>query len=377
MSSKKYGILASVVDELCAGRDDVARRLLSHLLEECGPNGPAEDIQYFIFASALAKRLSWERHEEINLYLRQFGETQISLFNLVAQHLPTVALAGRVGNEVLAGFMAGQEVVTLLDLGIGSGRQEVELLRLLAARGELPRMLNVIAVEPDAGSLIQSGSDLAVAADEVGLPLDFTPVHKLVEELDSGDWAWFASFPGPLVVNAAFALHHVRDGEGDRARDDLFRRLRSAGAQVVVLCEPNSDHFTSSLRERFDNAWHHFGTTFRLIDSLGLPREETAAMKVFFSREIEDILGSHEDTRYERHEPLESWMSRMRDAGFAPAADLTGVSPAEGLVRVVPRTGYVGLDYHDETLVAILCATADVPARTKVAEPELAAVRAG
>src|SRR5206468_3737092 len=161
-------------------------------------------------------------------------------FNLVAQHLPTVALAGRVGNEVLAGFLAGQEVATLLDLGIGTGRQEVELLRLLAQRGELPQMLHVVAVEPDAGSLIQSGSDLAIVADELGVALDFTPVHKLVEELDEGDWAWFASFPGPLVVNAAFALHHVRGGEGGRARDEVFRRLRAAGAQAVVLCEPNS-----------------------------------------------------------------------------------------------------------------------------------------
>jgi hypothetical protein len=366
MNTKKFGILASVVDELAAGRDDVARRLLSHLLEECGADATGEDLQYYIFASALAKRVAWDRHEEINLYLRQFGESQISLFNLVAQHLPTVALAGRVGNEVLAGFLANQEVVTLLDIGIGSGRQEVALLELLASRGELPGMLHVVAVEPDAGSLIQAGCDLAVAADALGVPLDFNPVHKVVEDLDGEDWAWFASFPGPIVVNAAFALHHVRNTGADRCRDEVFHRLRAVGAEAVVLCEPSSDHFTASLRERFANSWHHFGTTFRLIDSLGVTAEEAGAMKMFFAREIEDILASSEEHRFERHEPHATWIARMAEAGFAPAADLSAVSAASGPVRVAARDGYVGLDYQDETLVAILCATASVPARVEV-----------
>jgi hypothetical protein len=373
MNTRKYGVLAAVVDEIAAGRDDSARHLLALLMEECSADAAGQDLQYYIFASALSRRLSWDRHEEINLYLREFGETQISLFNLVAQHLPTVGLAGEVGNEVLAGFLAGQEEATLLDVGIGSGRQETALLRLLAERGQLPGLLHVVAVEPDAGSLIQAGADLALVADELGVALDFNPVHKLVEDLDESDWQWFASFPGPIVVNAAFALHHVRNTDREQCRDGLFRRLRDLGADAVVLCEPNSDHLNPSLRERFANAWHHFGTTFGLIDTLGLAPEETGAMKMFFAREIEDILASSEESRFERHEPAETWMTRMRDAGFAPAGEFPGVAErAGGPVRVAPRAGYVGLDYRDETLVAILCATADVPARRAKALPELA-----
>lgn len=364
MDAKKYATLLAVVNETLAGRDENARTLLGGLVDGLDAGAHGDDLQYYIFASALSKRLESDRSAEINLYLRQFEKTQISLFNLLAQHLPTVALAGPLANEVLGGYIGGQDEVTLLDVGIGSGRQEVALLYALATQHRLPRKLNVIAIEPDAGSLLEAGSALADAAATLGMELDFHPLHKVVEELDESDWAMFASFGAPLVVLGAFAVHHVRSAPGERARDELFRRLRALEPDAVVLCEPSSNHDSESLLERFEASWNHFGLTFRIIDGLDVADREKAAMKMFFAREIEDILANAEETRCERHEPVDAWVRRFRDAGFTPCAEwgiLMGEQPAEP-VRIAPRDGYLGLDYGDETLVAILCATSGVPA---------------
>lgn len=365
MDAKKYATLLAVVNETLAGRRENARTLLAGLVDGLDSGAHGEDLQYYIFASALSKRLESDKSAEINLYLRQFEKTQISLFNLLAQHLPTVALAGPLANEVLAGYVGGQDEVTLLDVGIGSGRQEVALLYRLGTQGLLPRKLNIIAIEPDAGSLLEAGNSLAEAAETLGVELDFHPLHKVVEELDEADWAMFASFGAPLVVLSAFAVHHVRSAPGERARDDLFHRLRALEPDAVVLCEPSSNHDSDSLLERFEASWNHFGLTFRIIDGLDVADREKAAMKMFFAREIEDILANAEETRCERHEPVDAWVRRFREAGFTPCAEwgiLMGEQP-DGPVRIAPRDGYLGLDYGDETLVAILCATSGVPAR--------------
>ena len=366
MNARKYATLLAVVNETLAGRTDTARALLADLVDRHLDDGAAgEDLQYYIFASALSKRLESDKAAEINLYLRQFEKTQISLFNLLAQHLPTVALAGPLANEVLAGYVGGQDEITLLDIGIGSGRQEVALLNLLAGQHRLPRKLNLVAIEPDAGSLLEAGAALAEAAQTLGMELDFHPVHKVVEELDEEDWTFFGSFGAPLVVLGSFAVHHIRPQPGGvSARDALFRRLRALEPDAVVLCEPSSNHDSPSLRERFAASWHHFGLTFRIIDGLEIGDAEKSAMKMFFAREIEDILANADESRCERHEPVDTWVRRFRDAGFTPCADWGLFElPDAGAVRVVPRDGYLGMDYGDETLVAILCATSGVPAR--------------
>jgi GRAS domain family len=256
--------------------------------------------------------------------------------------------------------------VTLLDIGIGSGHQEVAVLRLLARQGRLPRRLNVIAIEPDAGSLIESQSALFEATAEAGVELEFVPVHKVVEDLTDAEWAQIASFACPLVVNASFAAHHIRCTEGETLRDQVFRRIRALDPSAVVLAEPSSNHHAASLVERFENAFKHFGLTFQLIDELEVTPAEAAAMKMFFAREIDDIVANAEESRCERHEPVEAWVERLRRAGFTPYADFDFARGVRSdRVRVVPRDGYVALEYADEPLVAVICATGVVPATVR------------
>jgi len=250
-------------------------------------------------------------------------------------------------------------VVTLLDIGIGTGQQVLALLYELARRGALPERLTIVAVEPSEASLREAERCLTQAARILDVDFTFVPIVAVAAEMNEAQWAKVTAVPQSFVVHAAFAAHHVRDRvAGECARDALFRRLRTLGPEAVVLAEPNSDHHTGVFPMRFENCWRHFSLTFELIGRLGLTDDEVTAMKLFFAREIEDILGNAEETRCERHESTDAWLSRLTRCGFRPyrAFDLTGRFDHPS-VSVVPREGYVGLDYAGETLVSVLCAT--------------------
>jgi len=373
MRLNKEDALRAVLKAVLDGREDDARRLLGEVVAgQSTMDADPQALQDYIFASALSRRLDSARSAEINLYLQQFEMQQISLFNLLAQHLPTVSLSVSVSNDILAGFLANREEIALLDLGIGTGRQEAALLRDLAEHDELPRKLTVFAVEPDAASLATAEEALRGTAREFGVELQFHGLNLTGEDLRDEHWALFGSTQAPLVMHAAFAAHHIRDrGDGYCARADFFRKLRRLNPLAVVLCEPNSDHHTPLLGERFENSWRHFGLTFDLIDRAGLAPREAAAVKMFFAREIQDILGNAEETRCERHESVSTWVERLRRAGFTPQTDFVlSERIRHDVVSIRPREGYVGLDYAGETLVAVICATSDpAAAQMRVRRP--------
>ena len=358
-----YERLAAALHAANAGRDAEARASVDVLLDEqVGRDSPA-DLDDVIFTSAVARRITGQVPATVNLYLRQYERPQISLFNLLARHLPTVSLAGRVANELTCQLVAGLDEFTLLDVGIGTAQQEVALMHKLARRGALPRRLTIIAVEPSADSLRAAQHALQGAAASLGVALEVRPVLAVAEQLTDADWARIQDAPRPLVVLSSFAAHHVRDrqhadGVAACARDALFSRLRTLDPLGVVLCEPNADHHTPSFQRRFESCWNHFGLTFDLIERLDIAAGDKGAMKMFFAREIEDILANAEEARCERHEPVAVWADRLRRAGFTPYDRLDFVRGyADPFIRVSAQQGYVGLDHQDQTLVAVLCAT--------------------
>jgi hypothetical protein len=243
------------------------------------------DLNYHIFVHALARRIN-RNLSGTNLYLRELDLAQISLFNLLATHLPIVSLASRIANELLAGYLARREQVVLFDLGIGTAQQEVALLRLLADRNALPQRLTVVAVEPGVTSLQEARLTLQNVAREVQLDMEIVAFNSVAEALTDDEWAAIAATGPNMVVNAAFAAHHIQSvGNGPTAaRDEIFRRIRQLDPVAIVLVEPNSDHLNSSFLERYRACWRHFGTVFRFIDNLSISQRDKSAMKLFFSR---------------------------------------------------------------------------------------------
>jgi SAM-dependent methyltransferase len=357
----KLELLARALEETLAGRRDEARRALAALCDRLNVDAVPQDMQHLLFAAAIAKRLGGDQAEAINLYLRRYEQPQIDLFNLLAERLPLAAMAGSLANELLAGFLAGHEEATLLDVGIGTGRQEVLLLEAMAAAGTLPKRLTIVGVEPSVASLRRAEEALSATARRLGLALRFHPIARVAEGLQEADWALFQRLPGPLVVNSAFSLHHIGEaGDGTDAREAFFQRLAALAPRGVVLCEPNSNHHRVSALERFRNCWRHFFFVFRLLDELDISPQERNAIKLFFGREVEDILGTLDEAgRHERHEPVGTWLGRLRRNGFALAEGLQNRVHPRGhpAVRVRAERGYLGLEYRGETIVGVVCAS--------------------
>jgi hypothetical protein len=285
--------------------------------------------------------------------------SQITLFNLVAKHLHYVAASSQLSNLHLARYVEEQSGVTLLNIGIGTGRQEVALLQTLKQHGVLPKKLTVHAIEPFADALEAAEQAIGDACRLYGVELAFHPYLGVVEQLDDTVWQKFVPQMGRLLVNASFALHHIRGQCNDtEERQTVFHKIRKLNPTALVICEPHSDHFEPDLRVRFENCWRHFELVFDYIDGLRLAKEEVVALKMFFSREIEDILGNQEENRFERHERAETWVELMRASGFTLYSDVAivdqVVTPHADLTM---RDGYVGIDYKGETLIAVMCGT--------------------
>jgi SAM-dependent methyltransferase len=324
-----------------------------------------------LFINALSARLRRESGQVTtslhgNLYLADFESRQIDLFNLMATRMPFVLLAARAANLLLASRIHADDRVTLLDIGMGTGRQEVELVRLLAAQGKFSVRLKVIGIEPSLESLKLAQSALTLAEKETGIPIEFVPVHRFIEDLSEQEWASLrSSRHEKLLINQAFALHHACRGTVDHidAKQKVLHQIFELDPELLVLTEPDSDHQSPELVTRFRNAWRHFGLVFRTIDLLDLDSSDKTAMKAyFFGREIEDILSAPEDVRSERHESSRMWLLRLAQAGFKMSRESYAKIEVEKIalypVKCNDRQTHLTLDLENQPVVGILAASA-------------------
>ena len=370
--------LEIVVEHIAADDLATADKVLKRVLSKHEPDHTPEAVKHFVFGAALARRLSPEINHWTNIYLNKYDVPQIELFNLLAQHMPLVSMSAQISNRILADLCQGRDEVTLIDVGIGTGRQMVALLDLLAARADRPKTVNVAGIEPAGWCLDVANRNLQEAAGRGGFDLTFYPIHSEVERLQPGDRQLLREVGPKPIINASFALHHIGDIDRHDVRDPVLRLLRSLDPAAVVLAEPHVDHFEKDLMQRYRNCWTHFGLTFEVIDQLGIEQQQKDALKVcFFGREVCDILGVPDEQRTERHEPASSWLRRLRGAGFVPHATAgAGHGLATPLIDISQRDGYLGLDYSGETIVALFCAVPDQSAPSPVPDLPEAAPRA-
>jgi hypothetical protein len=357
------GPLREVARAISEDRARDAEATLRHHLAEVERSDERRALERYIFAAALARRLSAKAVAEANLYLNHFEVPQIHLFNLLAHHVPQVSMTTVIANACIAQAIAGQARPTVIDIGIGTGRQIVSLLELLHATKQLPKQMTVIGVEPSDFCLGRADENLRAAAERFGVALSFRALRNVAERLTGDDWARMAALcTGRPAINASFALHHIADVDGRDVRDDVLLRLRSLHPAALVVSEPDVHHLEHDFLARFDNCWRHFGATFVALDRLALSKSDRDALKVqFFGREIADILGNPEDTRSERHERASSWLERLERTGYVPRMNVE-LPPSGAVISVRNRGDRASLQLGSEPLVAVLCA---VPASAR------------
>lgn len=357
---EQYLSLEQVVSALTAGQAEMAKVLIRTIVNEleASVNTP-EGIQTLFFLEALQRNLG-ERGEDMgNLYLVPDQGQQIKMFNFMASKFPLVRYAQNILTAAYREFIRGQANVTILDIGIGTAQQMGRLIETLSDNEELPDTLTIIGIEPSGESLAVAESAMQALSAKYQCSLRFIAIQKTMEAFTEEDWASLqhevATAGGVLLVNASFALHHVYPPE---VRHRLFEQLAGLNPGLFAMIEPYADFLAADLQTRFQNAWLHYGLTFRAIDQIDAPQDDKNLLKkVFFSREIQDVL-SLEPVRIEQFETGEMWARRLRKAGFQlelPEDEIAPI-PAFPSVTLTRNEGYTAFNVDGSPIVSILIA---------------------
>lgn len=354
----RFELLALAAHYLETGDHQQASRILRDF-PALDVQTSALDLQYSIFLTALSKRLATGGFQQPNLYLLDLDVRQIDLFDLMARKMPLVSMPGRHANRLIQHFLRDSANPAVVDIGTGSGQQMVHLLQEIASDESLrSRPLLIVGIEPAPKSLLEAEEAVLRTASELGLNVRFEGIGKCIEQFSSEDWDLLATLAQGAIFNEAFALHHVsgRAGRHDR-KDEVIAKLASLSPRAFVLTEPHSNHESFSLSERFQNSWNHYGLAFRVIDRLDIRPEEKNAIKLhFFAREVEDVLGTGEEIRTERHETAAMWLDRLEKAGMKPVQLHDAFEVEKNpLIDVRWHNGYASFDFEGETVVSSLC----------------------
>lgn len=311
-----------------------------------------DSLKTLIFLKSFQSKLGLRQSVGGNLYLNQFNIKQIDLFDSMAK-LPLVNLVTETANSILMSCLQNQPEACIIEVGIGSGQQMVKLLRSLGESGAPPSFLKIVGIEPDEQSLKRSREAIEQVGAEIGIKIEFIEIHGCIEFLSDDIWLKLRNESRPKFLNASFSLHHI----SACLRQKVLEQLRGVDPSGFVLCEPDSNHETSDYLARFENAWNHFSLVFEAIDSLSEKRDLRTALKYhFFGREIEDILGSPENIRTERHEHSEMWVHRLKKAGFVlklPKNFTPMVLGGSGNLKVALNRDWLSLYFQNDPIVSI------------------------
>ncbi|WP_428653910.1 GRAS family protein [Runella sp.] len=266
----------------------------------------------YVLTKAMRKHVSGEQSNE-HIYVQKFEIPQIRLFELLIQQLPLAALTQRCANALLVEGLKKAENPVLMDIGIGTGMQIVNVLHLLAKQpGCQVKQVTVIGIEPFADAL--QTAEKSLAALQLPFQVMFVPLVAFIEKMILAEiQALLPSHYDTLFINASFALHHIQQVT---QRETVFGYIRDLAPKAFILSEPVSDHFESHYATRFQNAVKHYGLVFEVIDSLEITDKEKAALKLFFSREIDDVLGHTEAVRVEKQYAPQQWLDLFKTVGF-------------------------------------------------------------
>ncbi len=248
--------------------------------------------------------------------------------------------------------MKGCKEVTLIDIGIGQGTQIINIIEKAKYLPHL-RQLNVIGIEPYADALAMAERNILSLNQKVLFDINFDGINDFVENVD---FAAIQNVKGKLIVNASLALHHI---QSDLRRLDTICKIKEMNPSTFILIEPNVNHYEPDFHKRFQNCYRHFHHIFQVIDRIeDISNDDKNALKLFFGREIEDIIGKEDKDRFEKHEPATHWIGRLKESNFSIKNDILS-SPLEagcGVEINYHREGFLGFTYEDETVLAVICA---------------------
>lgn len=311
---------------------------------------------------ALFKKLMKNHQHGENLYLEDLDSDgkQINIFNVILKAVPTVSISTQIALNQLLSFYTKREekAITLVNIGIGKGHFEAQLLEVLSKETHVPEKITVVGIDIDQSSVDEAEQTIKSVAATL---LPNTEVHyhgicEFAEQLSEETCELIKLHQEEcLAVVSAFSMHHI---QGNRERTKALATIKSWNPGITVLVEPDVDHFTDDYKARVQNSRRHFGKVFEVIDELlECPQEKFAVKNIFFAREMENILQTDESARYEKHEDAQKWVKRLHSAGFDMKTIETDLPKHPKVGYQFPHQGVVQTHCGNVPMVSVITAS--------------------
>lgn len=332
--------------------NEQAKTEVESLFAHCtvGMETDSQKLLATLMIKALNKKIRSESIGE-NIYLNKYEISQIQLFNILIEQFPFVKYSQIITNNATVDIIRQHSEVTIVDIGIGQGTQMVNIIESCKNLVHLNKLV-IVGIEPFAEALQKAEATILSYQGKLPFEIEFAGIHDVAENVD---FEVIPNLSGAIIVNASLALHHI---QSEQQRSETIARIKQINPTALLLIEPNVNHYEPDFHQRFVNCYHHFYRIFQVIDRIDIEQKDKNALKLFFGREIEDIIGKEEKDRFEKHEPATHWIERLNQNKFSVRNEfLRPPLPSVCGVKIDHhQEGYLGFTFEDETVLAVIFA---------------------
>jgi hypothetical protein len=358
-SPKIYDALDCIMSYYPDRYTEIAKVEIETLLNHCvqGIHNDSEKFLTTLVIKALHNLIGPTGIDE-HIYLKKYEITQIELFNLLIKEFPFVKWGHEIVNDLICNKLNDLDHAIIIDIGIGQGIQMINLLNKLKQNKSLKQLV-LLGIEPFDDALSTSVQNMNKIKDDLPFNFRFIPLQAFIQNIDLKILEnCIGEFEGEIIVNSSLAMHHIQTLE-ERIR--VLGIMRTLNPIFIVLAEPNTDHFEPDFYRRFRNCYQHFYHIFQVVDSLDIDNQSKNGLKMFFGREIEDIIGRNNEERYEKHEPAYRWIEKLVNSGFVIRNHFIDNLPfiGGGVEIGFNDQGFLGFTFASETLLSIIYAESD------------------
>ena len=231
---KPVEVLATASQLITDSNTEQAHKLLDELLDNLDPQ---DDI-----TKLCAMALRYRNKTEIPMYRRDLEEDdkQINVFDLVLQCVPPVRVVTMSALQVMKDLYAsGVSSFTHVNIGIGKGRFEIQLLKELAQLDQAKQLkhIKIVGIDIDNDSLRETGEAIQHIADTLfseEVRIEYTPIFAFAESITADTWQAIREHDTDRVRNdfGVYATSHTYAG-ATATRDRSNLRMRSYTVYVT------------------------------------------------------------------------------------------------------------------------------------------------
>ncbi|KAL5216134.1 hypothetical protein ABZP36_007535 [Zizania latifolia] len=327
-------LLSEAAAAIADGNHETAATHLAALKRSANSRGEAEQRLVAMMVAALSNRIA-QTSSVLSQHLANLcGAEQRNGSQLLHDISPCFRLALHAANVAIVDSVGDHRAIHLVDFDV-SAPQHAGLIKCLADRCVPGTSLKVTAVTDPTSPFSQSltatlpaiGEKLQKLAERVGIDYRFKVVSCRATEIEALKLGCEAG--EALAVNLAFAISHVPDESVSPAnpRDEILRRVRALGPQVVTLVEQELNSNTAPLTTRFTDACAHYGAILESLDAT-IPRDsaQRARAEAALAERAANSVGGEGPDRLERCEVYGKWRARFGMAGFRAVALGPGIA---------------------------------------------------